>query len=73
MITKEIINGEDFFAVDDEPPHQKCKKCMFEKFYCQDAPCIPTRRDDNRDVYFQPVHDLRNLAAYHVQKHSDMQ
>ena len=32
-----------------------------------------TRRDDGRSVHFRPVHELRTLAAYHAQKHSDMQ
>ena len=72
MITKEIVNGEDFFAV-DEPPNQGCDKCMFGTLFCGHIPCTPSKRNDSRGVYFQPAHDLKTLAAYHAQKHSDMQ
>lgn len=72
MITKEIIDGEDFFAV-DEPSNQACGKCVFESLFCGHIRCTSARRDDNRDVFFLPIHDLKTLAAYHAQKHSDMQ
>lgn len=72
MITKESINGEDFFAV-DEPPNQGCGKCVFGLPHCGNVPCTPSQRTDQRRVYFRPTHDLKTLAAYHAQKHSDMQ
>ena len=72
MITKESINGEDFFAV-DKPPNQGCGKCVFESLFCGHLRCTSTRRDDNRDVYFRPAYELKTLAAYHAQKHPDMQ
>ena len=70
MITKEIIDGEEVFAVDGIP-HQRCDKCMFETLFCGPVPCTPAQRDDDRTVYFQPVHDLKTLAAYHVQEATD--
>ena len=72
MITKESIKGEEVFAV-DELPHQRCNECMFEKFHCEDVPCIASERDDDRYVFFRPTYDLRTLAAYHAQEHPDMQ
>ena len=72
MITKEIIDGEDFFAV-DERPHQGCNECMFETLSCEHVRCTPSRRNDGRNIYFRPAYDLKTLAAYHAQKHSDMQ
>ena len=72
MITKESINGEDVFVVDGIP-HQTCGKCMFGTLWCGPVPCTPARRDDNQDVFFLPIYDLKTLAAYHAQKHSDMQ
>ena len=72
MITKEIIDDEDFFAV-DESPTQGCNKCVFESLFCGHIRCTPTRRDDNRDVFFRPAYELKTLAAYHAQKHSDVQ
>ena len=67
MITKESINGEDFFAV-DEPPNQGCDKCVFESLFCAHIRCTSARRDDNRDVFFLPIYDLKTLAAYRVQE-----
>ena len=72
MITKEFIEGEEVFAVDDLL-YEGCNKCMSETIFCGRNHCTSARRDDGRDVYFQPTHDLRTLAAYHAQKHSDMQ
>ena len=72
MITKEFIVDEEVFAV-DELPGQRCNKCMFGTLLCAGIPCIPSQRDDDRNVYFQPTYDLKTLAAYHAQKHSDMQ
>ena len=72
MITKEIIDSEDFFAV-DKPLNQGCNKCVFESLFCGHLRCTSTRRDDGRSVHFRPAHDLKTLAAYHAQKHSDMQ
>ena len=73
MITKEIVKGEEVFAVDEPLHRHRCDKCMFEKSFCEDAPCIASERNDNRFVYFRPAYDLKTLAAYHAQKHSDMQ
>ena len=67
MITKESIKGEEVFAV-DERPHQRCNECMFGTVFCGHILCTPSKRADNRSVYFQPVHDLRTLAAYHAQE-----
>ena len=67
MITKEIVNGEEVFAV-DELPSQGCNKCMFETLFCGHIHCTSTRRDDSRDVYFRPAYELKNLAAYHAQE-----
>ena len=72
MITKEFINGEEVFTV-DEPPNQGCSKCMFESLFCGHIRCTSTRRDDNRDVFFLPIYDLKTLAAYHAQEHRDVQ
>lgn len=72
MITKENIDGEDFFAV-DKPQNQGCNKCVFESLFCGHLRCTSTRRDDGRSVHFRPAHELRTLTAYHAQKHSDMQ
>ena len=72
MITKEIVNGEEVFAV-DEPPNQGCDKCVFESLFCGYIHCTSARRDDNRDVHFRPAYELKTLAAYHAQKHSDVQ
>lgn len=72
MITKEIVDGEEVFAVDDLLC-EGCDKCMFEASLCGHLHCTPTRRDDNRDVFFRPAYELKTLAAYHAQKHSDMQ
>ena len=72
MITKEIVNGEEVFAVDCPPVAPGCSKCMFETIPCgrdygRDH-CTPERRDDNRDVFFLPIYDLKTLAAYHAQE-----
>ena len=67
MITKEIVKGEEVFAVDDLLC-QGCDGCMFETFSCGRIHCIPARRDDNRDVFFRPIYDLKTLAAYHAQE-----
>ena len=67
MITKEIVDGEEVFAVDGIP-HQRCDKCMFETLFCGYIPCTPARRDDNRDVSFRPAYELKTLAAYHAQE-----
>ena len=72
MITKESIEGEEVFAVDDLL-YGGCDKCMFKTIPCGRNPCIPERRDDNRDVFFRPAYELKTLAAYHAQKHSGMQ
>ena len=72
MITKESIKDEEVFAV-DKLPNQGCNKCMFETDSCGHIRCFPSDRNDDRHVYFQPVHDLKTLAAYHAQEHSDMQ
>ena len=72
MITKESIDGEDFFAI-DEPLNQGCNKCMFETIPCGHIRCTSTRRDDGRNVHFRPAYELKTLAAYHAQKHSDVQ
>ena len=72
MIKKEIINGEEFFAV-DESTGVRCSECVFGLLHCGNIPCTPSQRVDQRAVYFRPVHELRTLAAYHAQKHSDMQ
>ena len=67
MITKEIADGEEVFAV-DALPDQGCTGCMFETLRCGRVHCIPARRDDNRDVFFRPIYDLKTLAAYHAQE-----
>ena len=67
MITKESIKDEEVFAV-DKLPHQRCSECMFGTVFCLDVPCIAPERDDGRNVYFQPVHDLKTLVAYHAQE-----
>ena len=72
MITKEFIGGEEVFA-NDRPSPQGCDKCMFETLFCAHIPCTPSHREDSRRVYFRPAHDLKTLAAYHAQKHPDMQ
>ena len=72
MITKEIVRGEEVFAV-DESTGVGCSECVLESLHCGYAPCIPSQRADRRAVYFRSTADLRNLAAYHAQKHPDMQ
>ena len=68
MITKESINGEEVFAVDEPVYRQRCDKCMFNTDFCGFVPCTPSQRVDNRFVYFQPIYDLKTLAAYHAQE-----
>lgn len=72
MITKEIVKGEELFAV-DESTGGRCSDCVFGSFHCGYVPCTPSQRADKRAVYFRSTADLRVLAAYHAQKHSDMQ
>ena len=67
MITKEIINGEEFFAV-DESTGVRCSECVFGLLHCGNIPCTPSQRADQRAVYFRSTADLRNLAAYHAQE-----
>ena len=67
MITKETINGEEVFAV-DEPPNQGCDKCMFGTLRCASIRCTSAQRDDGRSVYFRPAYELKTLAAYHAQE-----
>ena len=68
MITKEIVNGEEVFVVDEPLHSQRCNKCMFQAASCGKISCIPAQRVDNRFVIFQPAHDLKTLAAYHAQE-----
>ena len=72
MITKEIVKGEELFAI-DESAGVRCSECVFGSLHCGYVPCTSSQRADQRNVYFQPAHDLKTLAAYHAQKHSDMQ
>lgn len=68
MITKEIVNGEEFFAVDG--PIVPCKSCAFDLGVapCVYAKCHPHERDDTRSVYFQPLSDLRTMVKYLLQE-----
>ena len=68
MITKEFIEDEEVFVVDEPLHQQRCSECMFGTVFCLDVPCIAPERDDDRNVYFQPVHDLKTLVAYHAQE-----
>ena len=72
MITKEIVEGEEVFAIDG-PVGDRCNECMFELLRCENIPCVPSQRVDQRNVYFRSTADLRNLAAYHAQEHRDVQ
>jgi hypothetical protein len=35
---------------------------------CMDIRCMTSEREDKTGVYFQPITDLKTLAAYHVQE-----
>lgn len=72
MITKEIVNDEEVFAING-PVTNRCGECMFESLHCGYVPCVPSQRTDERTVHFRPTHDLKTLAAYHAQEHRDMQ
>ena len=72
MITKEIVNGEEFFAVDDEslpPTDPACKRCCLDNSHlCNMARCDAGGRHDKRGVHFRPLSDLRIQAAYAIQE-----
>lgn len=72
MITKEIANDEEVFAING-PVTNRCGECMFESLHCGYIPCVPSQRADQRAVYFRSTADLRVLAAYHAQEHCDVQ
>ena len=70
MITKEIVNGEEVFAVEHSKTAFACSSCMFDDggSDCMDIRCTSSERGGKAGVYFRPTHDLKALAAYHVQE-----
>ena len=70
MITKESIDGEDFFAVEHSKTTSACGSCMFDGRGgdCSKIKCTSLEREGKAGVYFQPIHDLKTLAAYHAQE-----
>ena len=73
MITKEIVNGEEVFAIKHSEKTFACGTCMFDARNgggggCMDIRCTSSERGGKAGVYFRPTHDLKALAAYHVQE-----
>lgn len=65
MITREIVDGEEYFAVDGH-----CERCAFilGTAPCLRANCRPYERNDTRSVHFQPLNDVRTTMAYAIQE-----
>ena len=71
MIMKEIVRGEEVFAVEHANPACKCGPCMFDDHSgggCLKIKCTSSERGGKAGVYFRPTHDLKTLAAYHAQE-----
>ena len=70
MITKESIEGEKVFAVEHSKTTFACGSCMFNGrgSDCSKIKCTSLEREGKAGVYFRPIHDLKALAAYHVQE-----
>ena len=73
MITKEIVKGEEVFAIEHPEKTFACGTCMFDARNggggdCMDIRCMTSERGDKVGVYFRPTHDLKTLAAYHAQE-----
>ena len=71
MITKEIINGEEVFAIEHLKETFACSSCMFisrSSGECLKIKCTSSERGGAAGVYFLPTHDLKTLAAYHAQE-----
>ena len=75
MIMKEIVNGEEVFAVEHSKTTFACGSCMFDGRGgdCSKIKCTSLEREGKAGVYFRPAYELKTLAAYHAQKHSDVQ
>ena len=70
MITKEIVRGEEVFAVEHSKTTSACSSCMFNgrSGDCSKIKCTSLEREGKAEVYFRPIHDLKTLAAYHAQE-----
>ena len=70
MIMKEIVNGEEVFAVEHSKTAFACGSCMFDGrgSDCLKIKCTSLEREGKAGIYFRPIHDLKALAMYHVQE-----
>ena len=71
MIMKEIVRGEEVFAIEHTGTEFVCGTCMFNVFSSNDClkiKCTSFERGGKAGVYFRPTHDLKALAAYHAQE-----
>ena len=73
MITKEIVRGEEVFAIERPETMFSCGTCMFDPRNggdgnCSKIKCMTSEREGKAGVYFRPIHDLKTLAAYHTQE-----
>ena len=73
MIMKEIVKGEEVFAIEHPGAMFMCSTCMFDARNggsgdCLEIKCMTSEREDKTGVYFRPIHDLKTLAAYHAQE-----
>lgn len=73
MITKEIVKGEEVFAIEHPERTFACGYCMFDDRNggdgdCMKIKCTTSERENKTGVYFRPIHDLKTLTAYHTQE-----
>ena len=73
MIMKEFVKGGEVFAIKHSEKTFACGTCMFDARNggggdCMDIRCMTSEREDKTGVCFQPIHDLKTLAAYHAQE-----
>ena len=68
MITKEVVNNEEKFAISVCGAYA-CPQCDNNRTLgCSTAVCGPQPRADGRSVYFVPLTDVKTSLAFTIQE-----